>query len=516
MLALRAGPSARSPGGLDDTTLWCPHDAADAGKDTYFQPSLPKGVDATQVEVWADTLTQAQYTHGRCPITPSSSVEPLQSVEGEGCLNLVMFGVNGDQYRELSSVSPASEPTPVQVRTSDQQTAQRARSRVETGTAHGKCRRLEMTERRLEPWQQVELSRFKLYLPNLLNAAAGNRPVARQGEDEPPTSSDEDEEGEDGDEAAAPAPPAPRRCLNPAKKEKAAPVMRAAAEVPEGLEAGSASSFAAAKPAQHKRKPNEGEQPAPRGVASAAWRAEQPGAKRPWSKEDDRLLCDHVAKYGPHKMVGVVPGRSATSCTDRWKQVLDPSVKKGEWTEEEDETIMRAVKELGTKKWATIRKSYLPCRSNTGIRNRYYAAMRKREREQKPAEEETNLLEEPMCEWYVRCACMPKDADILDNSDLIDGSGAKCTHTVAGSALIAKLKKRQLDNNQTLYKKLKGQSRSDEPIWKTINKLKMGGLRMKTTERDSSVGRNVLYGLLSRSATPFTLAAGQSSGQFSD
>ena len=46
------------------------------------------------------------------------------------------------------------------------------------------------------------------------------------------------------------------------------------------------------------------------------------------------------------------------------------------------------VKELGTK-WATIRKTYLPCRSDNGIKNRYYAAMRNGERKQKKQEQKS-------------------------------------------------------------------------------------------------------------------------------
>ena len=68
-------------------------------------------------------------------------------------------------------------------------------------------------------------------------------------------------------------------------------------------------------------------------------------------------------------------------CRERWFNHLAPSVKKGEWTEEEDRLIMAAVKKHGTK-WSVIVKD-LPGRSDNAIKNRYYSAVRKAFRQER-------------------------------------------------------------------------------------------------------------------------------------
>ncbi|KDD75235.1 hypothetical protein H632_c793p0 [Helicosporidium sp. ATCC 50920] len=49
-----------------------------------------------------------------------------------------------------------------------------------------------------------------------------------------------------------------------------------------------------------------------------------------------------------------IPGRTDTQCLHRWQKVLNPGVYKGPWTPEEDEAIVRLVGEHGAKKWSRI------------------------------------------------------------------------------------------------------------------------------------------------------------------
>ena len=195
MLTLRSGLSAAT-GELEDMTSWRSLASARAGEDGYVQPELGRGetltdfcalhhsqtrfrplstgVDATQIEVIADTTTQSGWTHGRCPRLPSTSDVPLESVAGKGCLmvthrtrpthpipshhacppprrQLVLFGVHREQFDELRLMDPKSEPTPEQLAYSDMETAKWTRRRVERGN----CRQLNLTERHLVSWQQV-------------------------------------------------------------------------------------------------------------------------------------------------------------------------------------------------------------------------------------------------------------------------------------------------------------------------------------------------------------------------
>lgn len=77
--------------------------------------------------------------------------------------------------------------------------------------------------------------------------------------------------------------------------------------------------------------------------------------KGQWSKEEDELLIKLVEEG--HKNWGAlaarIPGRTSKQCRERWCHHLDPHIVKGEWTAEEDRTLITMHKDLGNK-WATI------------------------------------------------------------------------------------------------------------------------------------------------------------------
>lgn len=82
----------------------------------------------------------------------------------------------------------------------------------------------------------------------------------------------------------------------------------------------------------------------------------RPGlVKGQWSREEDELLMSLVNEG--HKNWGTlasrVPGRTSKQCRERWCHHLDPRIVKGDWTEEEDQTIVAMHAEIGNK-WATI------------------------------------------------------------------------------------------------------------------------------------------------------------------
>ena len=78
-----------------------------------------------------------------------------------------------------------------------------------------------------------------------------------------------------------------------------------------------------------------------------------------WSEEEDRSLTALVAEHGTSSWAmisSLLAGgtRNGKQCHQRWTKALDPSVTKGEWSEDEDTSLTALVAEHGTSSWAMI------------------------------------------------------------------------------------------------------------------------------------------------------------------
>ncbi|XP_037520392.1 cell division cycle 5-like protein [Rhipicephalus sanguineus] len=75
-----------------------------------------------------------------------------------------------------------------------------------------------------------------------------------------------------------------------------------------------------------------------------------------WRNTEDEILKAAVMKYGKNqwsRIASLLHRKSAKQCKARWYEWLDPSIKKTEWTREEEEKLLHLAKLMPTQ-WRTI------------------------------------------------------------------------------------------------------------------------------------------------------------------
>uniref|UniRef100_A0A1B0B8Q4 Cell division cycle 5-like protein n=1 Tax=Glossina palpalis gambiensis TaxID=67801 RepID=A0A1B0B8Q4_9MUSC len=75
-----------------------------------------------------------------------------------------------------------------------------------------------------------------------------------------------------------------------------------------------------------------------------------------WRNTEDEILKAAVMKYGKNqwsRIASLLHRKSAKQCKARWYEWLDPSIKKTEWSREEDEKLLHLAKIMPTQ-WRTI------------------------------------------------------------------------------------------------------------------------------------------------------------------
>ena len=75
-----------------------------------------------------------------------------------------------------------------------------------------------------------------------------------------------------------------------------------------------------------------------------------------WKNSEDEILKAAVQKYGKQqwaRVASLLNRKSAKQCKARWHEWLDPSVRKVEWSREEEEKLLHLAK-LMPAQWKTI------------------------------------------------------------------------------------------------------------------------------------------------------------------
>lgn len=140
--------------------------------------------------------------------------------------------------------------------------------------------------------------------------------------------------------------------------------------------------------------------------------------KGPWSEAEDIKLISFIQKHG-HSNWRALPrlaglARCGKSCRLRWVNYLRPDLKRGNFTPQEEETIIKLHETLGNK-WSKI-ASHFPGRTDNEIKNVWNTHLKKR---LKAKESSNNSL-------------MSSDISTKDSSlnEALDGTGTDCSQQV--------------------------------------------------------------------------------------
>ncbi|PQM38108.1 transcription factor MYB36-like [Prunus yedoensis var. nudiflora] len=121
-----------------------------------------------------------------------------------------------------------------------------------------------------------------------------------------------------------------------------------------------------------------------RSASASGWYDEKSSLvkKGPWTPEEDEKLVEYIQRYGHGswswralpKLAGL--NRCGKSCRLRWTNYLRPDIKRGNFSQEEEQTIINLHALVGNK-WSAIANN-LPGRTDNEIKNFWNTHLKKK------------------------------------------------------------------------------------------------------------------------------------------
>ncbi|OJJ06711.1 hypothetical protein ASPVEDRAFT_56272 [Aspergillus versicolor CBS 583.65] len=101
--------------------------------------------------------------------------------------------------------------------------------------------------------------------------------------------------------------------------------------------------------------------------------------KGSWTQDEDERLFELVERYQYRwaMIAQKMETRNADQCSKRWHHCLNPELERSPWTHDENALLLSAVETHGSS-WKDIQRSHFPTRSANNIKNQYTILSRKR------------------------------------------------------------------------------------------------------------------------------------------
>jgi pre-mRNA-splicing factor CDC5/CEF1 len=206
-----------------------------------------------------------------------------------------------------------------------------------------------------------------------------------------------------------------------------------------------------------------------------------------WSNVEDEVLKAAISKYGLNqwaRCASLLAKKTAKQCKARWNEWLDPSIKKTEWSREDDEKLLTMAKLLPTQ-WRTI--APIVGRTATQCLERYQKLLDEQEAKESgdlglagpdggetaaPTAEDVRRLRPGEVDAYAESRPARPDAIDMDEEDkeMLSEARARLAN-VSGKKAKRKARERQLEESRRLA------------LLQKRRELKAAGINIKITPK---------------------------------